>query len=432
MRIVTLFPRYCADEAVSHTCFQLVQWVRSEELDHRLVIPAGAEHVVDRPFVRTALGRAGTRCAYRLGLEGWASRRAERAFWRELRRGDAAVVWPGVRPEVTRKLKERGHTLFTERINCHRAVSRRILEEAYLKIGLPPNHRLRPEDEAVEREELELVDYVFSPSPFVTASLVEQGVPARKILASSYGWDPSRIAARAWGEEGERGKEEAQQEVFGGRGPVFLYVGRICVRKGAHLLLRAWAESGKERGGGRLVLVGRLDDDVRMVCERELMREDVVLMGHTPEVGRLYAAADVFVLPTLEEGSALVVYEALAAGLPVVTTAMGAGEVVRDGVEGRVVDAHGRAELGTALRSLAADEELRRAMGLCAAERARQYTWSKVGARRAELVVRALRQVGAHEPPVRSADLHPVGMLAEPALPSMRALQGAPVAGEPA
>jgi glycosyltransferase involved in cell wall biosynthesis len=101
----------------------------------------------------------------------------------------------------------------------------------------------------------------------------------------------------------------------------------------------------------------------------------------------VYQQADVFTFPTIEEGSALVTYEALACGLPVVTTP-NAGSVVRDGVEGLLVPIRNVEALAAALECLRADERLRREMGRAARARAEEFTWDGYG----ETLARVLRQ----------------------------------------
>jgi glycosyltransferase involved in cell wall biosynthesis len=88
------------------------------------------------------------------------------------------------------------------------------------------------------------------------------------------------------------------------------------------------------------------------------------------EIRRLYAEADIFVLPTYREGFPNVVLEAMAAALPVVATTVGAiPDAVRDGEEGILVPPRDPAALQAALRRLVEDPQLRHAMGRCARAR---------------------------------------------------------------
>ena len=87
-----------------------------------------------------------------------------------------------------------------------------------------------------------------------------------------------------------------------------------------------------------------------------------------------------FVLPTLAEGSAEVTYEALAAGVPVITT-KSAGSVVRDGVEGRIVPERDPEALVYAIEELVQDRAMRLRMAIAARERAKEFTWERYGER---------------------------------------------------
>ena len=81
-------------------------------------------------------------------------------------------------------------------------------------------------------------------------------------------------------------------------------------------------------------------------------------LGRVPRerIHEEFAAADVFVLPSSAEGSAEATYEALAAGVPVVTTPA-AGSVVRDGIEGRVVPERDPFALADAIAEIVEDPE---------------------------------------------------------------------------
>ena len=88
------------------------------------------------------------------------------------------------------------------------------------------------------------------------------------------------------------------------------------------------------------------------------------------------AAADVFVFPSLFEGSAVVTYEALACGLPCVVTP-NAGSVVRDGVEGFIVPPRNVAALAERMERLGSDPQLRAEYAAAARVRALEFDWQR-------------------------------------------------------
>ena len=105
-------------------------------------------------------------------------------------------------------------------------------------------------------------------------------------------------------------------------------------------------------------------------------------LGRVPRdrIHQEFQQADMFVLPSLAEGSAEVTYEALACGVPVITT-KAAGSVVRDGVEGRIVPERDSEILAEAIQELVEDRQKRDRMAHAARDRAREYTWERYGER---------------------------------------------------
>ena len=93
-----------------------------------------------------------------------------------------------------------------------------------------------------------------------------------------------------------------------------------------------------------------------------------------------YRWADVFVLPSICEGSAAVCYEALAYGLPVITTP-NAGSVVRNGVDGYIVPIRDADAIACKLELLASDPRLLAELSANVKDRAREFTVSRYAAR---------------------------------------------------
>src|SRR5262249_30156536 len=128
------------------------------------------------------------------------------------------------------------------------------------------------------------------------------------------------------------------------------------------------------RPDARLVLIGegpereKIEDLVR---EKKL-ENNVLLLGLRKDVPRLLPAADLFLLTSVSEGIPLTVIEAMAAGLPVVSTAVGGlAEVVEDGRTGLLAPARDDAALAEKVLWLAADAGARESMGRAGGDRAR-------------------------------------------------------------
>jgi len=143
-------------------------------------------------------------------------------------------------------------------------------------------------------------------------------------------------------------------------------------------------------------MVGRIETGYRSMLTRWDGLPGVRLAGYAPDPISLYQQADVFAFPTIEEGSALVTYEALACGLPVITTP-NAGSVVRDRVEGSIVPIRDVDVLAAALERLRTDEQLRQEMGQAARKRAKEFTWQGYG----DTLAQMYKSVRLHKSPQR-------------------------------
>ena len=157
-------------------------------------------------------------------------------------------------------------------------------------------------------------------------------------------------------------------------GPVtLLSVGRLRAPKDFRTLLHAMA--ALDRGTARLRIAG--DGPDRAELEHEIARlglgSVVELLGTRDDVDELLAGADVFVLSSASEGLPMSVLEAMAAGLPVVASAVGGvPELVRDGETGALVPPGDSAALASALRTIVADPALRERLGEAGRRRAEQ------------------------------------------------------------
>ena len=159
--------------------------------------------------------------------------------------------------------------------------------------------------------------------------------------------------------------------------PLVVGVGHLrSAQKGFDVLLDAWATVVKHQPGARLVLAGEGPEQRRF--ERRLRRlpdngRSVDLAGLVTDVPKLLARAAVFCMPSRWEGSPLACMEAMAAGLPVVGSAIGPiEELVNDGVEGVLVPVGDSVRLAEALLGLLGDPERRRNLGCHARRRAHE------------------------------------------------------------
>lgn len=225
-------------------------------------------------------------------------------------------------------------------------------------------------DGRIDREELDwlherrlrdiaVADRILVPSEHIAGELERHGTPRDRIDVIPYAADTRRFVPDASKRHGA--------------GCTFLFAGGITQRKGIKYVLEAWRRV--RRPGWRLQLLGALPADPGPLTN---YLDEVEWLGRVPhaEVPARMAAADVFVFPSLFEGSAVVTYEAMACGLPSIVTAE-AGSVVRDGREGLIVPARDISAVAASMERLGADAALREHLGAAARARAEAFDWPR-------------------------------------------------------
>jgi glycosyltransferase involved in cell wall biosynthesis len=295
------------------------------------------------------------------------TRWTERRYLAAAREGDIAYLWPAVSLRTYEAIHDRGIRIVAEGINTRMEYAREILDAAYAAEGLPPGHGITDARIREENEKLALTSAIFAPANGVECSLKDAPIAPENVLPASYGIDlkPRRPPRRALPEAG----------------PTVLFVGYGSIRKGLHQLLRAWAMAGIR---GKLVLAGRLEPALKDLCADCLNRADVEVLGFVRDVEPLYESADIFVLPSFEEGDPLVTYEAAAHGLPIVASPIGSGRIGE--ATGCVinVDPSDPRTIATALQQLAGSGDDVRDWGNRSRAAVAAYDWIEVGGRRAD------------------------------------------------
>jgi len=281
--------------------------------------------------------------------------------------GDLVHGWTHECLQTLAAAKRRGAVAVLERNYAHPRHSRAMLEAEYAAAGIgwpgKPWPGLRGYDHW-EREltvavaEMDLADVIVVPAEFTRETLVAHGVPSPKIRVVPRGVDGDRFQPAH--------REGAPFRV--------VCVGQVCLRKGVRYLLEAWRMS--RLPGAELLLLGAVHDEVRAILARYSDLPGLRILGFTQDVARFYAEASVFVLPTLDEGSAKAVSEAMAAGLPVVTTPE-AGSLVEDGKTGYLVPSRNVERLAERLAFLHAHPDARRELGVAARHAILPYSWER-------------------------------------------------------
>lgn len=282
------------------------------------VAAAGAEVTVQagcirRPLpkpvtVHTTLAWKRLRIPYRLlgtlracALHDWLVARKLEALGRQV---DLVHVWPLAALRTIQTAKRLGIPTVLERPNAHTRFAYEIVRKECRRLGItmPSGHEHAFNDTVLAREELEydLADYLLCPSDFVACTFRDRGFPEQKLARHQYGFDDKLYYP------------DPKKGVPNG-GLTFLFAGGCAPRKGLHCALDAWLQSSAHKKGAFLI-AGKFIPGYAERLSAQLAHPSVKVLGHRNDLPELMRSSDVFVLPSIEEGSALVTFEARGSG----------------------------------------------------------------------------------------------------------------------
>jgi glycosyltransferase involved in cell wall biosynthesis len=263
-----------------------------------------------------------------------------------------------------RTAQSRGGVYVCDRGSAHVRFQRNLLAEEFHRWGVPFEACA---SWSIAREELEYeqADAITVPSEFVRRSFVQMGVPAERVHKIPYG-----VNLQKFHPVGAPPAESFE----------VLFVGQVGFRKGVPYLLQAFERLSHPRK--RLRIVGVVKDEIRPYLAKHLPR-NVEIVGAVPqaELKAIMSTSHVMVLPSLEEGLALVQGQAMACGCPLIaSTNTGGTELFTDGVEGFEAPIRSADAIAERLQQLADDPHLQRQMSHAALERVKQLGgWSTYG-----------------------------------------------------
>jgi glycosyltransferase involved in cell wall biosynthesis len=161
-----------------------------------------------------------------------------------------------------------------------------------------------------------------------------------------------------------------------------LFVGTWLDRKGVYYLADAFSLAAKNISGIRLTVAGcsvPAEQVKEMFAPEVRDRVSAIPFVKREDIPAVYARHDIFVFPSLVEGMPLTLLEAMATGMPVVTTnTSGMADVVENDVNGLLVAAADAEKLAEGIERLCRSPDLRKRLGLAGQETMRRYTWERV------------------------------------------------------
>lgn len=241
-----------------------------------------------------------------------------------------------------------------------------------------PAHPLKQQLSPVLEKYISSFDGYLATSSWCIDYLVSMGAPRDRVILFPQVTDNDFFARNAalW----RTRRDEVKQALGISTSQVILFVGQFIPRKGIRPLFDAFERVASQNAQVSLVLVGSgsLEPEMQERRAHSSARDRIFIQSHVSQhdLPQYYGLADLFCLPSFYDTFGVVVNEAMASGLPVVTTGRvgAAADLVRDGVTGRVVSPGDPVALAEALTQLLNDNALRERMGSCARER--MNTWS--------------------------------------------------------
>jgi glycosyltransferase involved in cell wall biosynthesis len=220
------------------------------------------------------------------------------------------------------------------------------------------------------------VDRVIAVSEAIRRLLIRQGLEPRRVAVVHSGIDPHRFR----GGERSRLRESLRPFLGEAAGTAFLIgtAGHLAAHKGLEVFLHAAADAARELPAARFVVIGRGESEaaLRRAAERLGIATRVVFAGFRDDMPDVFAGLDLFVLSSVSgEGSPAVLKEAMAAGTPLVATALdGIEEIVEDARHGLLVPPGNAPALARAMILLAEDPQLRARYSAAALARVQDFT----------------------------------------------------------
>jgi glycosyltransferase involved in cell wall biosynthesis len=280
---------------------------------------------------------------------------------------DVYIGWSSHSERGLVRAKQYGAITILERGSAHIQVQTEILNREYSEYGTGVNP-LFTHPKIIEKElrEYELADFISVPSSFVKRSFLQMGVPAHKLIQNVYGVNLSQFKPLPF----------PAHSVFR-----VIFVGQLSLRKGIHFLLQAIDEL--KLPDLELLLIGGKNPDIDPYLLKYKNRFRYIGKIPQQQLNLYYSQSDVFCLPSVDEGFAMVQAQAMACALPVIcTTNTGGEDVIEDGVEGFVIPIRSVEKIKEKISWLYSNRDACKKMGINArAKIINGYTWDDYGQR---------------------------------------------------
>ena len=291
---------------------------------------------------------------------------------------DIIHAWPLGALRTIQAAKRLGIPTVLERPNAHTRFAYEVVQKECDRIGvsLPPGYEHAYNAAQLKHEEKEYAqtDALLCPSEFVVKTFMAQGFSRERLVRFIYGVDEKSFYPSGKSSDPKAGLK-------------MIFVGICAVRKGLHFALEAWLQSSASKNG-RFLIAGKFLPAYREKLAPMLAHPSIEVLGQRQDVPELMRECDLFVLPSIEEGSALVTLEARASGC-VLLVSEATGAICRHGENALVHPVGDVAMLTQHMTQLHQNRALLGKLRAASLSTVNEITWTAAGA----ILLQAYQQV---------------------------------------
>ena len=296
-------------------------------------------------------------------VSNWFNVQFDKRVAKNITPADLFVGWSSSSLNSIRKAKSLGMTTIVERGSSHILYQKEIVEEESAMFG-SSIQAVHPAVIETELKEYEEADYISIPSQYVKNTYIKHGIAADKLIRIPYGVNLEEFYP-----------VQKEDNTFR-----FIHCGRVELRKGVQYLLQAFTELNLP--DAELWMVGPIDSEMDDIIKR-YNSENIIYHGSKPqnELKWFYSQCNIFCLASIEEGLAMVQAQAMACGLPIITSEhTGGADLIVEGEHGFTVPIRDVEALKSKMQYTYDHQEQAKSMGDQAKDRMRElFTWKNYG-----------------------------------------------------
>ena len=284
---------------------------------------------------------------------------------KKLKNCDLFIGWSSFSEKTLLKAKSFGAKTVLERGSTHIIFQNDILKLEYKKNNIINGTLPHPKIIEKELREYESADFIMVPSSFAKETFIKRKIKAQKILQLPYGVDLLEFYP-----------EKKIDNKF-----IVIFCGSISIRKGSHYLIQAFQDLNLKNA--ELWLVGEVQFCIKQILKNILFSSDIKFINpvRQKELRWFYNQSNVFVLPSLEEGMATVLLQAMACSLPIICSKNSGGEdLISSGEGGFILKTISIQEIKKSILYIYENSKVAKTMGEKNLKKIKKkYTWDNYG-----------------------------------------------------